>query len=196
MAFRPMRWLGWLGAAVLTMWAAPAQADTMRCNGKIVSDGERAYDLAAKCGEPDSRETHQEDFGDAQLPKRTSVTVEEWTYNFGPSTFMQIVTIKNGVIARIRSGRYGYEKTAEQKRSCDEQVAHLGDARADIAARCGEPTWKDSHDEAITEGDRTIYVNVEEWTYDLGSHRLVRILTFRNGKLTQIRSGEYGHADP
>jgi hypothetical protein len=196
MAFRPMSWLGGLGAAVLAMWAVPARADSLSCNGKIVSDGERAYDLVAKCGEPDSRETHQEDFGDLKLPQRTSVTVEEWTYNFGPSDFVRIVTVKNGVITRIRTGRYGYEKTAEPKRSCDEQVAHLGDTRTDIAARCGEPSWKDSHDEAITEGERTVYVTVEEWTYDLGRHRFVRILTFRNGKLTQMRSGDYGHSDP
>jgi len=38
----------------------------------------------------------------------------------------------------------------------------------------------------------TIEVLIEDWNYDLGSNRLTRSLTFENGRLLNIRIGDYG----
>lgn len=37
------------------------------------------------------------------------------------------------------------------------------------------------------------FVTIERWTYNLGSHRLVRHLVFENGILVRIRAGEHGY---
>jgi hypothetical protein len=36
-------------------------------------------------------------------------------------------------------------------------------------------------------------VPVERWTYDRGNRRLVRYLTFRDGRLADIDEGGYGY---
>ena len=40
-----------------------------------------------------------------------------------------------------------------------------------------------------------IYLKVERWYYDFGSHKFVQILTFRGGVLKTIELGNYGGAD-
>jgi hypothetical protein len=39
----------------------------------------------------------------------------------------------------------------------------------------------------------TVEVNVEDWTYDFGTRRLMRFLTFEQGTLLAIQTGGYGH---
>lgn len=43
--------------------------------------------------------------------ERRSVTreYEEWTYNFGPRRFMQVVTFENGRLIDVQSAGYGSE---------------------------------------------------------------------------------------
>jgi hypothetical protein len=173
--------------------AAQSLADSAYCGGKLILDGERTYDVIAKCGLPDSSESHDELVGDPQYGPVVRVVVEEWSYNFGPHDFIRLVMFRNGIVTSIRTGWYGYDQTAKSKRECDEHAIRLGESRVDVLTKCGEPAWRDGHDEAFSRGDRTILVSVEEWTYDFGPHRFIRILTFRNGKLFSIRSGEYGH---
>ena len=38
-----------------------------------------------------------------------------------------------------------------------------------------------------------IHVKVQEWTYDFGPNHLRRILRFENGKLIDIKTGNYGN---
>ena len=180
---------------------ADVLAAALSCDGGIISTGDRSIDVLAKCGTPDSKESHQEELGeqlDDNTKQKVFVTVEEWTYNFGPSKFMRIIVLKNGVVANIRLGNYGYTRQAEPaQRECGEQLVSVGDSKTDVLAKCGEPTLKDSHVEEIRErlGDteRKVFVTVEEWTYNLGPTRFVRILTFRNSTLTDIRTGGYGY---
>ncbi len=89
-----------------------AHADSFSCEGGIVSTDDRSTDVLAKCGPPDFRDSHQEEvvqrFGDTK--QKVYINVEEWTYNLGPNQFMRIVVLKNGRIAEIRTGTYGYIK--------------------------------------------------------------------------------------
>ena len=180
---------------------ADVLAAALSCDGGIISTGDRSIDVLAKCGAPDSKESHQEELGeqlDDNTKQKVFVTVEEWTYNFGPAKFMRIIVLKNGVVANIRLGNYGYTKQAEPvQRECSEQLVSVGDSKTDVLAKCGEPTLKDSHVDEIREklGDteRKVFVTIEEWTYNLGPTRFVRILTFRNSKLADIKTGNYGY---
>jgi len=178
------------------------QAATLSCQGGIISDGDSRVDLLSKCGEPDAKDSHDEEISDRLgegTRRKLFITVESWTYNFGPTQLQRIVILKNGAIANIRTGNYGYSKDAKPgQRDCSEQVISRGDRKSDVIAKCGEPGWKDTHEEEISErldtGDvRKRYITVEEWTYNLGPNRFVRILTFRNSRLTDIRTGGYGY---
>jgi len=130
----------------LTLVATPCSdiyAATLDCAGGIVSDGDRRADLLMKCGEPDSKESHDEVIGDRPGPgvrRKFLITVEEWTYNFGPSRFVRIVTLKNGTISDIRAGNYGSGRSSKpDQRECGERIVSIGDSKSDVLAKCGEP---------------------------------------------------------
>ncbi len=177
-------------------------AATLDCAGGIISVGDTRIDLLAKCGDPDHKESHNEEFVerlDDGTKRKLFITVDVWTYNFGPTQFMRIVTLKNGTVANIRTGNYGYGKSSKPGQSeCSEQVVTIADTKSDVIAKCGEPPWKDTRQEELKERldnglERNLFVTVEEWTYNLGPNRFMRILTFRNGKLTDVRTGGYGN---
>lgn len=186
----------------LAVSAGTARGDALDCQGGIVSEGDSRLDLLSKCGEPDARETHDEEITE-RMPdgsrRKLYVVVETWTYDFGPSRLQRIITLKNGAIARIRTGNYGHDRNATPgPRDCSEQVVSRGDRKNDVLAKCGEPSFKDVHEEMVSERIdggtlRKRNLPVEEWTYNLGPNRFVRILTFKNGRLTDIRTGKYGY---
>ncbi len=178
--------------------AADALADPLSCRGGVISPGDRSIDVLAKCGDPDFRESHQEVQRDSVTNDKVYVTVDEWSYNFGPSRFMRIVVLKNAVVSEIRTGNYGYPaETNPVPGECGRQVVSIGDSKLDVLAKCGEPTIRDSHveEERGTPEDpgRKVYITVEEWTYNLGPNRFIRILTFRNSRLTDIKTAGYGY---
>ncbi len=188
--------------AALIVPCSAIQAATLDCSGGIISVGDSRVDVLMKCGEPDAKESHDEELIDRLddgARRKLFITVEEWTYNFGPTQFMRIVTLKNGKVASLRAGNYGYSKGATPgQRECSEQIVSVGDSKSDVLAKCGDPTWKDTKQEEekqkLDSGlERNVFVTIEEWTYNLGSNRFVRILTFRNGKLVDIKSGGYGY---
>jgi Protein of unknown function (DUF2845) len=93
-----------------------AYADMLSCKGGIVSVGDSRIDLVTKCGEPDWKDSHTEEISewlDKDTKTKLIVTVDEWTYNFGPSQLIRIVTMKNGRISDIRTGNYGYIKSTK-----------------------------------------------------------------------------------
>jgi hypothetical protein len=72
-------------------------------------------------------------------------------------------------------------------------LVSTGDSIAVVAIKCDPPSYKTSRVEGELANKRTaVPVSVEEWTYNEGSNRLIHILTFRNGVLTQVQSGGYG----
>jgi len=87
--------------------------------------------------------------------------------------------------------------------------AQRGDTMSAVLYNCGEPTWVDRRQEwrwqtvpagTIVDGwyvgrqPRTmkILLEIEQWTYDLGRNKFIRIFTFENGILTSIETGGYG----
>lgn len=188
--------------AFFALTCPDAHADSLSCNGGIVSVGDSRVDLVMKCGEPDGKDSHDEEIIerlDRDTRRKLIVTVDEWNYNFGPGQFMRIITLKNGKITDIRAGNYGHNKGAKPgQRECDGQVVSIGDSKSEVILKCGEPAWKDIRQEETKERldpglEHKVYTTIEEWTYNLGPNRFVRILTFRNSKLVDIRTGGYGY---
>jgi hypothetical protein len=102
--------------ALMTMPCIKTYAESLDCRGGIVSVGDSRIDLITKCGEPDLKDSHTEEFSeriDKDTKTKLIVTVDEWTYNFGPSQLIRIVTMKNGRISDIRTGNYGYTKSTK-----------------------------------------------------------------------------------
>ncbi len=133
------------------------------------------------------------------MQRKLFVAAEDWTCDCGPNQHQRIVILKNGTVAYIRTDNYGYSKNAKsEKRECREQTVARGDSKSDVVEICGEPSWKDTHEEEFVKRlsagvERKRYVTVDKWTYDLGPNRFVRILTFRNGKLVDIKTGGYSY---
>ncbi|HWR73691.1 MAG TPA: DUF2845 domain-containing protein [Nitrospirota bacterium] len=170
------------------------------CGGRIVSPGDTKLEVVTKCGEPAWKDTHEEQTMerlDETTKRKTTVIVDEWTYNFGPQSFLRILEFRNGKLADIRTGGYGYTDARDRAPVCDEQKVKLGDTKIDVLVHCGEPVWKEERKEEIIEQidkdtRNKVTVTIEEWTYNLGPNRFMRIFTFRNGRLVDIRTGDYG----
>jgi len=189
---------------LLTLTVSSTHASTINCSGGIVSIGDERIDLLSKCGQPDWKDSHQEEVTERFDPvtkKRTYITVDEWTYDFGPQQFMRIVIIKNGRIADVRTGGYGTDRRSKpDKLDCRDSILSAGDSKAEVLTKSGEPASKECHQEDVreritTDQWRTISITVEEWTYNFGPERFLRILTFKNGIVSDVRTGGYGYSE-
>ena len=98
---------------------------------------------------------------------------------------------------------------------CGNSLVTAGDTRAEVIHNCGEPDFVDSwEEERISRDYRTESrydprtdsyrryreplfvketVKIDVWTYNLGSNQFIRYLTFENGILTEIKTGERGY---
>lgn len=86
---------------------------TMICRGGIVSIGDTAGELLSKCGQPaygTQREQKRVEGGAKNTRERfiTSISIDDWIFNFGPNEFQYQVLLENGRVARIQSLGYGY----------------------------------------------------------------------------------------
>lgn len=101
---------GWLWV-LLSVYSLPAQA--IRCGVYVVTEGDHAYSVLQKCGEPQYREERIEyrevrfrsgnlgtGMEQAQL---VPIQVQEWLYNFGPNMFMQLIRLENGRVVEIKA---------------------------------------------------------------------------------------------
>lgn len=82
--------------------SSPAQAaTTMRCGTQLVSEGDRAFEVEQKCGEP----THRDLVGYTLSGyDRRELKIEEWVY--GPTNGMlSILTFEGNRLIRIETRR-------------------------------------------------------------------------------------------
>ncbi|WPB80776.1 DUF2845 domain-containing protein [Archangium violaceum] len=108
-----------LAALTCSFFLLPSSSDaaTLRCGNALASDGASRSDVLIKCGEPMSKDSHTESVGEKTRQKGEEIettqervvykTIEEWTYNFGPRQFMQVVVFENGRLVDVRSAGYG-----------------------------------------------------------------------------------------
>lgn len=183
-------WALLLASAILP---PEAGADGFRCDGQIVQRGDRAVEVRTLCGEPDAR-----------VPLHTINTIrygqvpirEEWQYNLGPRRLMRFLTFQNGELRRIRTGNHGFRETAG---NCRPAELRIGMPQMELEARCGEPVEKTL---AITATDHRRNEQghfvarsqpAEDWVYDFGSNRFMRIVTLVHGRVARIdRSNNRG----
>src|SRR5579871_3721229 len=105
------------------------------------------------------------------------------------ATFTFLATLGSGPPARAEGGF-----------RCGSRLVRNGETEDDIAGKCGDPdavrTWTEVQTESVWEDgrkvERSVPIEYAEWKYDFGSDRLLRYLTFVQGRLTAVRTGEYG----
>jgi hypothetical protein len=192
--------------------------DSLRCEGGIVDLGDLTVDLLGKCGPPTLRDRWTETRDAVAVDvvhgvaasERTTTEVEQWTYDFGPNRFMQLVTIQNGKVARIEQGGYGHGLppaaglARPRVSTCDASLLRPGDTKADALGRCGPPAasaaWHAPRTTpAVVDSTRAappaFIARVELWVYNLGPNQFLRLVRFEDGRVTAVETGGYGYPE-
>jgi hypothetical protein len=136
------------------------------------------------------------------------VGLERWTYNFGPSQFIRIVTLEAGRVQAIERGGYGYPPEALRdggtgRARCEPAAIREGDRKLDLLARCGRPAARDYRRELRPPTPRAgavptavmqaaVPLDVETFTYDFGPQQTRAIVTLENGTVVRIERAGYG----
>jgi Protein of unknown function (DUF2845) len=102
-------------AVCICFAALPASAESLRCNGQSVSEGDSRLSVYYKCGEPLLKDAYcapiyargsirpvPEPFASLLFP---CVEVEEWLYDRGPGNLLATVRLRAGVVQSITYGR-------------------------------------------------------------------------------------------
>jgi hypothetical protein len=85
---------------------------------------------------------------------------------------------------------------------CHGRLVVIGASPWEVQERCGEPSAIEDVMKPIpqrvydpSQGTVYILVPVQQsiWTYNFGSTRFIYYLTFQEGKLIDIATGDYGH---
>jgi hypothetical protein len=144
-----------------------------------------------RCGEPfyiDQFASVSVRGADGPYETQSEDVYDVWYYNFGPRKLMVRLLFLNGRLAREETLGYGVNTLGE---SCNLDGLAAGTSAGEIIAYCGEPAGRRQQRQAVVRRDnfrneRYTPVRVEEWTYDLGDARLLRILTLQNGRLQRV----------
>jgi hypothetical protein len=101
-----------LAAAALAL-AGPAAADSMRCGSKLMTDGDPLDKVHALCGPPASIERREilRPYGyhrGVTVHSSYEVSVEIWTYNFGPNKLMYRLRFEDGLLVDVDTLSHGY----------------------------------------------------------------------------------------
>lgn len=91
-----------------------------------------------------------------------------------------------------------YEQAfADNFRCPNGNIVSTGDSISVVAAKCDPPGGSFKREEPVEIGagasghaGKTIYIEVQEWTYTKGS-TLLHTLIFRNGVLSEVRTGGF-----
>jgi hypothetical protein len=105
--------LGTILLALALASADPAAADSMRCGSKLMTDGDPEDKVEAYCGQPASIQRHEilRGYGYHNgIPVNASyeVSVELWTYNFGPNKLMYRLRFEDGLLVDVDTLSHGY----------------------------------------------------------------------------------------
>lgn len=205
--------------AVGTLLAAPAlaRADALRCGGRLVSVGDTALELKARCGPPDhvdvrtvlkadgfegpqaSQVVQRNQSGQAQTILTTPTLrrvryvreqVQTWLYAGDKQRLPRLVTVRRGQVAKVKTLS---QLDVTPDRRCERAIASKGTTVGAIQLACGAPddraSWEDETELQVGSVIQRRLVVRERWTYNPGPGRFLRILEFANGRLLKVSTG-------
>lgn len=191
---------------------SPASAESLRCEGRLVGEGDTALELKARCGAPDHVETRAvlsargverlDPIGPlgrggvraTSVPTRVLDYVREelqtWTYLGRPGDLARVVTIRRGKVARVETVS-GLD--LQDDPGCARVAPSRGTRLGVVRLSCGAPDdmarWEEVRERTVAGVVRRRLVVRERWTYAPGDGRFLRILEFANGRLSGIETG-------
>jgi hypothetical protein len=179
---------------LLLLLLALACSDTafaLRCEGRVVSPGDHAFQVRERCGQPFWTERYVEVLIAGErgpLERRVEREIEAWYYNFGPNQLMRRLSFVDRRLVREDSLGYGYRRLGEH---CDLDALLPGMSDGEIVARCGEPASRERRYADRTVRDefgnaRLRVIRHEEWIYVPEGARAARLLTLSDGSLIQV----------
>lgn len=171
-----------------------AEGQTLRCDGRLVSIGDRRFDALAACGEPDLRVPVRLELLGALpvLPYE-----EVWYYNFGPQRLIRQLRFRGERIVAIETAGYGFAEAAPGR--CRPEDLRRGMTVLELLARCGQPADREQRVRQV--GRRALHpfttasvMLEEQWIYDFGPARFYRIVTVVDGRIAEVETGRRGRA--
>ncbi|MDH3453110.1 MAG: DUF2845 domain-containing protein [Gammaproteobacteria bacterium] len=86
---------------------------------------------------------------------------------------------------------------------CGSRLVSHGDHKIEVLSKCGQPAFVESrgygyytHRPDHAHGSRThytVHADIEDWTYNFGPRRFMRLVRFADGKVVRIISLDYGY---
>ncbi len=165
----------------------------MRCGNRIVSEGAQDFQVRERCGDPfwSDRYSDVEIIGaHGTVERQRSVQFDVWYYNFGPRQLMRRLVFRDGVMVREDTLGYGVNVMGED---CNPSRALTNLSAGELVARCGEPASRRSDVDTLVRRpapgiERWRDERREEWRYDFGDRRFVRIVRLIDGRVTGVES--------
>lgn len=177
---------------LLLVLASPA-AHALRCGNRVVSDGDRDFQVIQRCGDPYWSETWigVDVIGrDSALESQREVEWSVWYYNFGPGALMQRMVFVDGTLQYSEALGHGVREIGD---SCRANMNFTGLSSGELVARCGEPAHRRESSDGLVYRPGPGLENWrqqrrEEWTYDFGSNQLLRVLRLVNGRVQSVQT--------
>ena len=174
-----------------------------RCPNGVVMVGDSKFEVITKCGEPsfeDFRQVEKIAQTGANEVTRWIIDIEELVYDFGPNRFIRIFEFENGVLAGISQGGYGKSSDDDgQDYVRNNQRVQKGDSKYEVMMKLGYPVHKEKREveklRRTAIGESVVHrIFLEEWTFDPGPGRFIRLVVFENGRVIRIDLGDRSRA--
>ncbi|MFN7550205.1 MAG: DUF2845 domain-containing protein [Pseudomonadota bacterium] len=177
--------------AALLLLCAAAEAQALRCDGRVVDVGDHAIQVRERCGEPFWIDAYTEVLVQGEygpLEQRVERPVEAWYYNFGPNRLLRRLLLVDDRLLREDSLGYG---VAAIGADCRLDALPVGTPAGALVARCGEPAsrrdrWREIIRRDSAGNAHRRFVRDEDWVYDLGASRDRRLLRLVDGVLQGV----------
>jgi len=179
---------------LLLLFASPS-ALALRCGTRIVSEGAQDFQVRDRCGEPFYADTYitTEVFGArGPIEQFRDVQYDVWYYNFGPRYLMRRFVFRDGVLLREETLGYGVDEIGDD---CNPNRDYRGVSVGELIARCGEPASRRTYYDTLLRRPIPGYehyrdLHREEWIYDFGENRFLRMFHLVDGRVDNIESIE------
>lgn len=174
--------------ALLLLSLAAPEAFAMRCGNRLVTEGTQDFQVRERCGDPfwTDRYTSVDVFG-AYGPeeRQRSVQYDVWYYNFGPRQLMRRFLFRDGQLLREDTLGYGVDEIGA---GCNPLRDYRDLSAGELVARCGEPASRRVMNDTVVRRpapgvERWRDLRREEWIYDFGDARSLRLLRLVNGRV-------------
>ncbi len=110
----------------------------------------------------------------------------------------RLACLAGAVVALI-----GFAQPAQAAMRCGNRLVTEGDHKLEVLHKCGEPALVEPlgyghytvwpHQTHGAHRHYTAYAFIEEWTYNFGPRRFMRLVRFADGKVIRIISLDYGY---